>query len=204
MLLSYISHRNHLCPHWYPFNPGWREAIIVKCLAQGHKFHNQDSNPHSAEQKHQNLNPVLLCTWPLHPSVKRIVSEKVIHYIISCAFLPSRFLWSIFAVTTKSIPLITSTYLYWSILNECISFILTKWNTGLFVFGANLSLMSKYGWVQGSHRPIWASYWSQDECYTLILSCKELFCSIIYLCYSELKIFRGPLDEVPKMLSLAQ
>ena len=27
---------NQLCPHRYPFNPGWREAIMVKCLAQGH------------------------------------------------------------------------------------------------------------------------------------------------------------------------
>ena len=28
--------------------PGWREAIMVKCLAQGHKCHGRDSNPHSA------------------------------------------------------------------------------------------------------------------------------------------------------------
>ena len=24
-----------ICPHRHPFTPGWREAIIVKCLAQG-------------------------------------------------------------------------------------------------------------------------------------------------------------------------
>ena len=28
--------------------PGWREAIMIKCLAQGHKCHGRDSNPHSA------------------------------------------------------------------------------------------------------------------------------------------------------------
>ena len=40
---------NQLCPHRYPFTPGWREAIMVKCLAQGHKNHGcgRDSNPHS-------------------------------------------------------------------------------------------------------------------------------------------------------------
>ena len=29
------------------YTPGWREAIIVKYLAQGHKCNDQDSNPHS-------------------------------------------------------------------------------------------------------------------------------------------------------------
>ena len=28
--------------------PGWREAIMIKCLAQGHKCHGRDSNQHSA------------------------------------------------------------------------------------------------------------------------------------------------------------
>ena len=28
------------------YTPGWREAIVVKHLAQGHKCHDQDSNPH--------------------------------------------------------------------------------------------------------------------------------------------------------------
>ena len=31
------------------YTPGWREAIIVKYLAQGHKCHDRDSNPHSGE-----------------------------------------------------------------------------------------------------------------------------------------------------------
>ena len=31
------------------YSPGWREAIIVKYLAQGHKCHDRDSNPHSSE-----------------------------------------------------------------------------------------------------------------------------------------------------------
>ena len=31
------------------YTPGWREAIIVKYLAQGHKYHDQDSNPHSVD-----------------------------------------------------------------------------------------------------------------------------------------------------------
>ena len=31
------------------YTPGWREAITVKCLAQGHKYHGRgwDSNPYS-------------------------------------------------------------------------------------------------------------------------------------------------------------
>ena len=31
--------------------PGWREAIMVKCLAHGHKHHGRgrDLNPHSGE-----------------------------------------------------------------------------------------------------------------------------------------------------------
>ena len=31
------------------YTPGWREAIIVKYLAQGHKCHDRDSNPHSGD-----------------------------------------------------------------------------------------------------------------------------------------------------------
>ena len=31
------------------YTPGWREAIIVKHLAQGHKCHDRDSNPHSGD-----------------------------------------------------------------------------------------------------------------------------------------------------------
>ncbi len=42
---SKINHKSHLCPHRCPFTPGWREAIIAQCLAQGHKCHDWDSNP---------------------------------------------------------------------------------------------------------------------------------------------------------------
>ena len=41
-------------------------AIIVKCLAQGHKCHGRDSNPHSADYKHQSLCPMLLTDHPWH------------------------------------------------------------------------------------------------------------------------------------------
>ena len=47
--IGLIKHNNQHCPHRYPFTPGWREAIMVKCLAQAHKHHGRgrDSNPHS-------------------------------------------------------------------------------------------------------------------------------------------------------------
>ena len=47
--IGLIKHNNQLCPHRYPFTPGWREAIMVKRLAQGHKHHGRgrDSNPQS-------------------------------------------------------------------------------------------------------------------------------------------------------------
>ena len=35
--IGLIKHNNQLCPHRYPFTPGWREAIMFKCLVQGHK-----------------------------------------------------------------------------------------------------------------------------------------------------------------------
>ena len=44
---SSFNPKNHLCPHRYPFTAGWREAIIVKCLAQGHMCHDLGSNPQS-------------------------------------------------------------------------------------------------------------------------------------------------------------
>ena len=28
--IGLIKHNNQLCPHRYPFTPGWREAIMVK------------------------------------------------------------------------------------------------------------------------------------------------------------------------------
>ena len=45
--IGLIKHNNQLCPHRYPFTPGWREAIMVKCLVQGHKHRGlgQGSNP---------------------------------------------------------------------------------------------------------------------------------------------------------------
>ena len=46
------------------YTPGWREAIIVKCLAQGHKHHGhgQDSNPHSDDLA---IRTQVRCTRPL-------------------------------------------------------------------------------------------------------------------------------------------
>ena len=50
--------------HRYPFTPGWREAIMVKCLAQGHKHHGcgRDSNPHSDDSA---IRTQTRCTKPL-------------------------------------------------------------------------------------------------------------------------------------------
>ena len=46
------------------YTPGWREAIIVKCLAQGHKYHGrgQDSNSHSDDSA---IRTQVRCTKPL-------------------------------------------------------------------------------------------------------------------------------------------
>ena len=57
---SSINHKNHLCSHRYPFTPGWREAILVKHLAQGHKCHDQDSNPHTVDSELESV--VLDCS----------------------------------------------------------------------------------------------------------------------------------------------
>ena len=51
-----------LCPHRYPFTPGWREAIMVNCLAQGHKHHGRGSNPHSDDSA---IRTQIQCTKPL-------------------------------------------------------------------------------------------------------------------------------------------
>ena len=65
-----FKHNNQLGPHRYPFTPGsgWREAITVKCLAQGHKRPGRGLNPHSmnetaqpSEHKSNELQP--LGTW---------------------------------------------------------------------------------------------------------------------------------------------
>ena len=47
-----------------------RSNYSSRCLAQGHKCHNRDSNPHAAEQKHQSSSSVLLSTRPRHPTFK--------------------------------------------------------------------------------------------------------------------------------------
>ena len=41
--IGLIKHNNQLCPRRYPFTPGWREAIMVKCLAQGHMHHKSNA-----------------------------------------------------------------------------------------------------------------------------------------------------------------
>ena len=85
-----INHKNQLCPHRYPFTPGWREAIIVMCLAQGHKCHDRDSNPHSAEQNHKSLNWVLFSARPRHPRngatnfIVKITSVQFALHLIFC------------------------------------------------------------------------------------------------------------------------
>ncbi len=60
-LSSLGSIQNHLCPHRYPFTSGWREAIIVKRLAQGHKCHVRDSMTQLLEHEPNALNH-----WPRH------------------------------------------------------------------------------------------------------------------------------------------
>ena len=39
---------------------------MVKCLAKGHSVTAGDSDPHSADQKNQSLNPKLLTARPQH------------------------------------------------------------------------------------------------------------------------------------------
>ena len=62
--IGLIKHNNQLCPHRYPFYPGWREAIMVKCLAQGHKHHgrSQDLNSHSDDSA---IGTQIRCAKPL-------------------------------------------------------------------------------------------------------------------------------------------
>ena len=59
-----IQHNNQLCPRRYPFTPGWREAIMVMCLAQGHEHRGrgQGSNPHSDDSA---IRTQIRCTKPL-------------------------------------------------------------------------------------------------------------------------------------------
>ncbi len=56
------------------------EAIMVKCLAEGQKCPDRDSNPHSADQKHQSLSPVILSARPRH-------AHKVMLWSLSLAVI---------------------------------------------------------------------------------------------------------------------
>ena len=75
--ISKINLKNHLCPHRYPSTPGWREAIMVKCLAQGHKCHDRDSNPYYTEQNHNSVSSVLLSAWPFTCTSFNLNSQQV-------------------------------------------------------------------------------------------------------------------------------
>lgn len=55
-----------------PVVPPKEKAIMVEYLAQGHKFHDQDSNPHFADQKHQSLSPVLFTARLYTPHVATV------------------------------------------------------------------------------------------------------------------------------------
>ena len=62
--IGLIKRTNQLCPHRYQFTPGWREAIMVKCLAEGHApgGRGRGSNPHS---DYSAIRTQLQCTKPL-------------------------------------------------------------------------------------------------------------------------------------------
>ena len=69
-----IKHNNLSLPSQVPiYTPGWREAITVKCLAQGHKHHgcSQDSNPHSDDSA---IRTQIWCTKPLGHSTPQLIS----------------------------------------------------------------------------------------------------------------------------------
>ena len=75
-----LKHNNPLYPLQVPiYTPGWREAITVKCLAQGHKYHgcSQDSNPHSDDSA---IRTQIRCTKPLGrgtPWLSRISKNRL-------------------------------------------------------------------------------------------------------------------------------
>ena len=48
------------------FFPSEGRSIMVQCLAWGHRCRDWDSYPHSADQRHQSLSPVLLSAKPWH------------------------------------------------------------------------------------------------------------------------------------------
>ena len=62
------------------YSPGWREAIIVKYLAQGHKCHDHDSNPHSGdlapELEFDALNHLAMTLYSLNETLAKIFSES--------------------------------------------------------------------------------------------------------------------------------
>ena len=60
--IGLIKHNNQLCPHRYPFSPGWREAIMVKCLAQGQQASRSQPGFELTfwRLSHQNTNPMRL------------------------------------------------------------------------------------------------------------------------------------------------
>ncbi len=52
-------------------------TIMVKYLAQGHKWHDRDSNLHSTDEKHQSLIPVLLTAQQWHTFQKSCLKQKI-------------------------------------------------------------------------------------------------------------------------------
>ncbi len=67
--MHYTTHRtNRLTSHLKD------EAIMVKCLACGHKCQGQDSNPFSADWKHQSLSAVRLTFRPPHSNNSNTVN----------------------------------------------------------------------------------------------------------------------------------
>ncbi len=54
---SYVHYTTH---GTNSFTSHLRDEAIIKCLAEGDKCQDQDSNQHSAEQKHKHLSPVKL------------------------------------------------------------------------------------------------------------------------------------------------
>ncbi len=53
------------------------KVIMVKYLDQRHEWHDRDSNPHSADQKHQSLSLVLLTSTSPKWTPKRVTSVRV-------------------------------------------------------------------------------------------------------------------------------
>ena len=60
--------------------PSEGQSIMVKYLAfNRHRCHTRDSNPHSTDQKHQSLSPVLLTAGPRHTTgIYRVRGNNVL------------------------------------------------------------------------------------------------------------------------------